>query len=97
MKVMTKAVSLTAIAVALWASSGPVFAKVSGGPSQVKTSGTSAAPSGSGAGDSTSKRHGGGAGGGCGHACPPPPRPGHTQPTCRGGHMGPNGVMVQCD
>jgi hypothetical protein len=22
---------------------------------------------------------------------------GHTQPTCRGPHRGPNGVMVQCD
>jgi hypothetical protein len=22
---------------------------------------------------------------------------GHTQPTCKGPHKGPNGVMVQCD
>jgi hypothetical protein len=95
MTAMSKVVSLLAISAALTLSGSPIFAK-SGGPSQVKTSGTSAAPSGPGANDSTSKRRGG-AGGGCGHACPPPPRPGHTQPACRGGHMGPNGVMVQCD
>lgn len=90
-----KAVALLAISVALTLSGSHVFAKSGGGaPSQVKSSGTSAAPSG--AGDSTSKRHGG-TGTGCGHACPPPPRPGHTQPTCRGPHKGPNGVMIQCD
>jgi hypothetical protein len=94
MTTTSKVVSLLAISAALMLSGSHVFAKSGSGPSQVKTSGTSAAPSG--AGDSTSKRRGG-AGGGCGHACPPPPRPGHTQPTCRGGHMGPNGVMVQCD
>ena len=26
-----------------------------------------------------------------------PPRPGHTQPPCEGAHMGPNGVMIQCE
>lgn len=95
MTAISKVVSLLAISAALMLSGSHVFAKSSGGPSQVKTSGTSAAPSGSGARDTTAKGHGGGAG--CGHACPPPPRPGYTQPPCRGGHMGPNGVMIQCD
>jgi len=96
MTAMSKVVSLLAISLALTLSGSQVFAKSSGGPSQVKTSGTSAAPSGSGARDNTAKGHGG-TGVGCGHHCPPPPRPGYTQPPCRGGHMGPNGVMIQCD
>jgi hypothetical protein len=91
---ISKVVLLLAISAALAGSGSQGFAKSGGGPSQVKTSGASAAPSGSGA-DDPSKRHGGGEG--CGHACPPPPRPGYTQPPCRGGHMGPNGVMIQCD
>lgn len=90
--------ALCAIAAALTVSGGAeVFAKTTAPkitpPKITPTSSTSV----SSAGDNTSKRHGGGGGGGCGHACPPPSRPGHTQPTCRGGHMGPNGVMVQCD
>ena len=37
-----------------------------------------------------------------GHGCfrdPEAPncRPGATQPVCRGGHKGPNGVTIQCD
>ena len=28
------------------------------------------------------------------HPCP---KPGTTQPTCKGPHKGPNGVMIQCD
>ena len=28
--------------------------------------------------------------------CHPAQRPGHTQPACKGPHMGPNGVMIQC-
>jgi hypothetical protein len=96
MTAISKVVSLLAISAALTLSGSHVFAKSSGGPSQVKASGTSAAPSGSGARDSTAKGHGG-TGVGCGHACPPRPRPGYTQPPCRGGHMGPNGVMIQCD
>ena len=106
MTAMFKAVSLVAISMMLAASSSHVFAKSGGGPSQksgggpsqVKTSGTSAAPSGgsspgSGAGGNASKRSSP-----CGHRlnCTYSP-PGHTQPTCRGGHMGPNGVMIQCD
>ena len=94
MNAISKTVALLAVSAALTLSGSHVFAKSGGGPSAVKTSGISAAPSSS--GDSTSKRRGG-AGGGCGHACPPPPRPGYTQPPCRGGHMGPNGVMIQCD
>ena len=32
------------------------------------------------------------------HWCPPPPTPPNaTQPTCKGPHKGPNGVMIQCD
>ena len=35
------------------------------------------------------------------HGCPnfncAPPPPGATQPTCKGPHKGPNGVMIQCD
>jgi hypothetical protein len=86
-----KAMSLVAISVALTLSGSHAFAKTSGssGASQVKTSGTSAAPSGSGAGgspprstDCTKSSH--------------PCKPGHTQPPCRGPHMGPNGVMIQC-
>jgi hypothetical protein len=88
MKAMSKAASLLAISVALAASGSHVFAK-NDGPGQVKTSGTSAAPSG--AGDSRSKYsycklHPGWGG------CPPKA----DQPPCRGGHMGPNGVMIQC-
>jgi hypothetical protein len=96
MTAISKGLSLLAISVALTLSAGPVMAKSGGGPSQVKTSGTSAGPTGSGAPDSAAKGHGG-TGVGCGHACPPRPRPGYTQPPCRGGHMGPNGVMIQCD
>jgi hypothetical protein len=96
MTVISKGLSLLAISVALTLSAGPVIAKSGGGPIQVKTSGTSAGPTDSGARDSTAKGHGG-TGVGCGHACPPRPRPGYTQPPCRGGHMGPNGVMIQCD
>jgi hypothetical protein len=98
MTAISKAMSLLAISAALALSGSHVLAKSGGGPAnpgQVHASGTSTAPSGSGADDSASKRRGGGWG--CGHACPLPPRPGHTQPTCRGGHMGPNGVMIQCD
>jgi len=29
--------------------------------------------------------------------CNPYPGPGSTQPTCKGPHKGPNGVMIQCD
>jgi hypothetical protein len=95
MSAISKVVSLLAISAALTLSGSHVFAKSAGGPahpSQVQASGTSAAPAG--AGDSESKRRGGY---GCGHACPAPPRPGHTQPTCKGPHRGPNGVMIQCD
>jgi hypothetical protein len=85
---------LFVITMALTVSGGVAFAKTSG-PKPAPASGTSLSSGGAGAGDSPSKRRGGGVG--CGHACPTLPRPGHTQPTCRGGHMGPNGVMVQCD
>ena len=51
MKAMSKAASLLAISTALTLSGNYVFAGT-GSPGQVKTSGTSAAPSGSGAGDS---------------------------------------------
>jgi hypothetical protein len=33
----------------------------------------------------------------CRYNCPvPPPPPGSTLPDCRGGHVGPNGVLIQC-
>ena len=92
MKAMSKAVSLLAISVALTLSGSHVFAKTGGsnGPSQVKTSGTSAAPSGAGGSRSKyvpyCKLHPGRGG------CPPKA----DQPPCRGGHIGPNGVMIQC-
>lgn len=99
MKAISKAVSLLAVVVALSLIGSHIFAKGGGGsgggashPSQVKTSGTSAAPSGGGGNARPT------------HLCSKNPQPGcsnyvpgHTQPTCRGGHMGPNGVMVQCD
>jgi hypothetical protein len=71
------------------------FVGGSGGASQVKTSGTSAAPSGSSAGGNQEKTKG--CRGESWHCTPPPPKPGHTQPPCHGPHMGPNGVMIQCD
>jgi len=88
----SKTVLLFAISVALTLISSPVLAKSGGSPSQVKTSGTSATSSG---GQTKPKPT---------HSCSKNPQPGcsnyvpgHTQPTCRGGHMGPNGVMIQCD
>jgi hypothetical protein len=94
MKTMSKAVSLLALAVALTLSGSHVFAKGGGGaghPTQVKTSGTSAAPSPVVGGGQKYHR-------GCAYnPTAPQCRPGHTQPTCKGPHMGPNGVMIQCD
>jgi hypothetical protein len=92
MTAISKVVSLLAISAASTLSGSYVFAKSGGGPSQVKTSGTSAAPSGAGGGQLKERA----VPFPCGHHgyCQPP---GHTQPTCRGGHMGPNGVMIQCD
>jgi len=90
MTAMSKVISLLAISVALTLSGSPVFAKSGGNPGQVKTSGTSAAPSGAGGSRSKyisyCKLHPGRGG------CPPKA----DQPPCRGGHMGPNGVMIQC-
>jgi hypothetical protein len=57
MTAISKVVSLLAISAALTLSGSHVFAKSSGGPSQVKTSGTSAAPSGSSAGGNQSQKH----------------------------------------
>ena len=94
MKAMSKAVSLLAISVALTLSGSHVFAK-NEGPGQVKSSGTSAAPSGSGAGGDQSQKHAC-HNGGTGPKCIVAPRPGTTQPPCHGPHMGPNGVMIQC-
>jgi hypothetical protein len=97
MKAISITASFLAIAAALTLSCGYVFAKTAGpvgpGPvaaNPVHASGTSAAPSR--AGGDQSKVHG------C-FRDPTAPncRPGHTQPTCRGPHMGPNGVMIQCD
>jgi hypothetical protein len=85
-----KVVWLIAISVALMLIGDHAFAKSGGSPSQVKTSGTSAAPSGAGGSRSKyvpyCKLHPGRGG------CPPKA----DQPPCRGGHMGPNGVMIQC-
>jgi hypothetical protein len=108
MKAMWKTVSLLALAGALASSGSLVFAKGGGGSGPVHGSGTSAAPAPVGGGKSkvvTSKyvtcatnpnqpR--------CQGFCytQHPPAycgPGHTQPTCRGPHRGPNGVMIQCD
>ena len=88
MPAMSKVVLLLAISAALTLSNSHVFAKTVG-PGEVKTSGTSAAPSGAG-----SK-----------YVCCHHPHPGgnfyrppgHTQPPCRGPHRGPNGLMIQCD
>jgi hypothetical protein len=87
MTAMSKVVSILAISAVLTLGGSHVFAKSSGGPSQVKTSGTSAAPSGSGARDNTAKGHGG-TGVGCGHHCPVKPTP----PGATGGNdpRGPN-------
>jgi hypothetical protein len=89
MKAMLKVAMLLAISVALTLSGSHVFAGT-GSPGQVKTSGTSAAPSGAGGSRSKyipyCKQHPGWGG------CPPKA----DQPPCRGGHMGPNGVMIQC-
>jgi hypothetical protein len=106
-----RALSLLVVAAALASSCSDVFAKSGAGgghPTQVKTSGTSAAPApvsgpkskviGSKyvtcAQDPSAAR--------CQALCYTHPsadfcRPGHSQPTCRGPHRGPNGVMVQCD
>ena len=89
MRATSKMVTLLTISVALILSDTPVFTKTVG-PGQVKTSGTSAAPSGAGGTRSKyvpyCKLHPGRGG------CPPKA----DQPPCRGGHMGPNGVMIQC-
>jgi hypothetical protein len=91
---ISKAVSLLAISLVLGVSGSQVLAKTSA-PHPAQASGTSVSSvGGSGAGTDVSKR---GGGYGCGHHCPIPPRPGHTQPTCKGPHRGPNGVMIQCD
>ena len=93
MTAISKAVSFLAISVALTLSGSSAFAKSGGGPSQVKTSGTSTSSSSAGGGQSQKHAcHNGGTG----PKCIVAPRPGTTQPTCRGGHMGPNGVMIQC-
>ena len=62
MTTVPKVVSLLAISVALTLSGSPVFAKNGGGPSQVTTSGTSAAHGGNPAGGSVERRPAG-----CGH------------------------------
>ena len=93
MTTMSKAMLVFAILVAWMAGSSEVFAKT-GSPGQVKTSGTSATPSGSGAGGSQPKAKLRPCVGHHTYNCG---TPGTTQPTCRGGHMGPNGVMIQCD
>jgi hypothetical protein len=93
MKAVSQAVSILTISVAMMLSGSLVYAKSGGGPSQVKASGTSAFSSGAGGGQSQKHAcHNGGTGSRCIVA----PRPGTTQPTCHGGHMGPNGVMIQC-
>jgi hypothetical protein len=93
MTALLEMVWFLAISVALAASSSPVFAKKDG-PGQAHPTGVSAGPSGSGAGgDDLSKRRGGGCDS---RHCDPHPGPGTTQPPCRGGHKGPNGVMIQC-
>lgn len=95
MTAVPEVVSLLAISAALMLSGSHVFAKSGSGPSQVKTSGKSAAPSGATGGQAKFRR--------CYHRpCRPYPGdiyqpPGHTQPPCRGPHRGPNGVMIQCD
>jgi hypothetical protein len=90
MTAISKVVPLLAISAALILSGSHVFAK-NDGPGQAKSLGTSAAPSGSNAGGSQDKTKG------CHdkswHCTPPPPKP---QPPCHGPHMGPNGVMIQC-
>ena len=98
MRATSKMVTLLTISVALILSDIPVFAKTVG-PGQVKTSGASAAPSGTGGSQVkhvTPPRvlvcHQGASGG---RYCVTEPG-GSTLPPCRGGHMGPNGVMIQC-
>ena len=98
MTAMSKVVSLLAISAALTLSGSHVFAKTIG-PGHVKTSGTSAAHSGTGGSQVkhvTPPRvlvcHQGAYGG---QYCVTEPG-GTTLPPCRGGHMGPNGVMIQC-
>jgi hypothetical protein len=77
MTTVSRVVSLLAISVALTLSGSPVFAKSGGGPSQVKTSGTSASHSGNQAGGPVVRRPAG-----CGHktygACAFPTPPGAT-------------------
>src|ERR1035437_10094213 len=78
MTAISKVVSLLVISAALTLSGSLVFAKSGGsnGPGQVKTSGTSAAPSGSSAGGKQSQKHAchnGGTGSRCIVAPTPPP------------------------
>ncbi len=91
MTAMSNVVSLLAVSVALSLNGSPAFAKSGGSPGQVKTSGTSA--SGSGASSDPSQKHAC-HNGGTGPKCIVAPRPGTSLPPCRGGHMGPNGVMI---
>jgi hypothetical protein len=85
MKATLKAVSLVVISVALTLSGSDVFAKTGGpnGASQAKSSGTSAAPSGSSAGGNQSQKHAcknGGTGSRCIVATPPPGATGGNDP-----------------
>jgi hypothetical protein len=89
---LSKRMSLLAISAALMLSGGHVFAKSGGGssgggPSHVKTSGTSAAPSGSGGPVAHTAR-------GCGHytygrCAPPPPMGTQSGNDPRGANRGP--------
>ena len=92
MATISKVLLIFAISMAIATVDGQVLAKTLG-PGQVKTSGKSVAPSGTGGGQSQKHAcHNGGTG----TRCIVAPRPGTTLPPCRGPHMGPNGVMIQC-
>jgi hypothetical protein len=89
MTTVPKVVSLLAISVALTLSGSPVFARGGGGPTQVTTSGTSAAHGGNPAGGAVERRPAG-----CGHktygACAFPQPQGTTSGNDpRGANRGP--------
>jgi hypothetical protein len=92
MKATLKAVLALAVTAAVILSGNQVLARSGGGPSQAHGSGANA----------TSMQHATGTAEtfqqkvNCPYHHCAPQKPIPDKPPCRGGHMGPNGVMIQC-
>jgi hypothetical protein len=86
---ISKLASLLAVSAALMLNGNQAFAKSGGGQQAVHPSGVSSSPS------PTTPSSGPRTGACKGHSCDYKNQ-GNTQPPCKGGHAGPNGVMIQC-